>query len=115
MDITNIYGGENISSFPRIGKKGKGKHPYRNFLHGNFDHNPFLPPEPGWPGLFFRLDEINDHKDVDGNPIVYRTFARHSDRRCVYLGQYTLSKLEDISKEEWRNLPDKVQTPLFQI
>ena len=67
-----------------------------------------MPPEPGWPGLYFRLDEKNDHKDLEGNPIVYRTFARHADKRCVYLGQYTFTKLEDISKKEWRELPDKV-------
>lgn len=58
--------------------------------------------------MYFRLDEKNDHKDLEGNPIVYRTFARHADKRCVYLGQYTFTKLEDISKKEWRELPDKV-------
>jgi len=67
-----------------------------------------MPPEPGWPGLFFRLDEKRDHCDTEGNPIVYRTFARHADKRCVYLGQYTLTKLQDISKQEWRELSEKV-------
>ena len=112
-DITSIYGGENVSSFPRIGKEARARHPYRDFLHGNFVHNPFLPPEPGWPGLFFRLDEKFEHRDVDGDPIVYRTFARHADRRCVYLGQYILTRLEDISKQEWRDLPDKVSIPFI--
>jgi hypothetical protein len=108
MDIATIYGGESVSSFPKIRKEAQERHPYRNFLHGNFDHNPFMPPEPGWPGLYFRLDEVHDHKDPEGNPIEYRTFARHVDKRCVYLGQYTFSKLESISKQEWRELPDKV-------
>ena len=67
-----------------------------------------MPPEPGWPGLFFRLDEKNDHRDREGNPIMYRTFARHADKGCVYVGQYTFTKLEDLSKQEWRQLPDKV-------
>ncbi|KAF9789675.1 hypothetical protein BJ322DRAFT_551667 [Thelephora terrestris] len=68
-----------------------------------------MPPEPGWPGLFFRLDELNDHQDVEGNPIVYRAFARHADSRCVYLGQYTFTKLEGISGREWRELPEKTR------
>lgn len=105
-NISEIYGGGPVASFPKIGKSAT--HPYRNFLHGNFDQNPFLPPEPGWPGLFFRLDEKNEHRDAEGEPIVYRTFARHVDRRCVYLGQYTFTKLQDISKQEWRELPEKV-------
>ena len=114
-DITSIYGGECVASFPKMGKKARATHGYRNFIHGNFDHNPFFPPEPGWPGLLFRLDELNDHQDMDGNPIVYRTFARHADRRCVYLGQYTFTKLEDISGTEWRKLPEKVLYTLYLI
>lgn len=108
MDIAGIYGGNSVCSFPTISKGAQAKHQYRNFLHGNFDHNPFLPPEPGWPGLYFRLDEKTEHRTPEGNPIVYRTFARHADKRCVYLGQYTFVKLEDISKQEWRELSDKV-------
>jgi hypothetical protein len=107
-DIASIYGGESVSSFPKISSKRQAEHTYRNFLHGNFQHNPFMPPEPGWPGLFFRLDELNDHQDVEGNLIVYRAFARHADSRCVYLGQYTFTKLEGISGREWRELPEKV-------
>ena len=106
-NISAIYGGGSVPSFPSIGESAR-KHPYRNFLHGNFDQNPFLPPEPGWPGLFFRLDEKNDHRNPEGDPIVYRTFARHADRRCVYLGQYTFTKLQDITKQEWHKLPEKV-------
>ena len=108
MDISAIYGGETVSLFPKIRKSARATHPYRNFLHGSFDHNPFMPPEPGWPGLFFRLDDKNDHRDTEGNPIIYRTLARHADKRCVYVGQYTLTRLEDISKQEWRELPEKV-------
>ena len=58
--------------------------------------------------MYFRLDEKNNHTDRRGNPIVYRTFSHHLDKRCVYLGQYTITKLEDISKQEWSDLPDKV-------
>ena len=108
MDISAIYGGNSVASFPDLGGEARVTHPYRNFLHGNFDHNPFMPPEPGWPGLFFRLDEKNDHRDPEGKPIVYRTFARHANKRCTYLGQYTFTKLEDISTQEWRELPEKV-------
>lgn len=115
MDISAIFGGNPVSSFPRMSREAQAQHPYRNFLHGNFDHNPFMPPEPGWPGLFFRLDENTDHCDPDGNPTVYRTFARHADKRCIYLGQYTFTKLEGISKQEWRDLPGKVPQPYTRL
>ena len=94
--------------FPKIRKSALATHPYRNFLHGNFEHNPFMPPEPGWPGLFLRLEESTDRCDAEGNPIAYRTFVRQADKRCIYYGQYTLTKLQDISKQEWHEFPEKV-------
>ena len=78
---------------------------------GDRQDDPFMPSEPGQQGLYLRLDEKNDHRDAAGKPILYRVFVRLADKRCVYVGQYTLTRLQDISGKEWCELPEKVWRP----
>lgn len=56
-DLSAIYGVEDFSLTPKIAPKNLAEHGLNHWMVPNIDLHPYLPPQPGWPGLMLRLDD----------------------------------------------------------
>ena len=98
-DISAIYGGK-AGLVPKISSKKLETHGFDHWLTPNLEFHPFLPAQPGWPGLIFRLDEdIEEWRPKEGNE--FRVVVRKEQHCYEYIGQYEMVRLDDITSDEW--------------
>src|ERR1700722_3506977 len=96
------FGGNSIQAFPPIKQSFIDRHGHGSYMYLNLDWHPYAPLVPGYPGLYFGSRPKN-RVWLD-----YRLVIRQEARKWLYLGQYDVSPTLSLTKEEWRDTPDKV-------
>ena len=105
-DISAIYGGT-VGLAPKISSKKLETHGFDHWLTPNLEFHPFLPAQPGWPGLMLQLDDDTEEwRPKEGNE--FRVVARKDLHYHEYIGQYEMVRLDDITRDEWEQQPAKV-------
>lgn len=107
-DLREIYGGK-YSLTPKISEKKLKEHGFDHLMIAKSDNHPFLPPQPGWPGLMLRLDDDKDSYRPDGGT-EFRVVVKLEPHFLEYVGQYVMVRLDDIRWLEWKKQPAKVST-----
>jgi hypothetical protein len=108
-DLRIIYGGKH-SLTPKISSEKLASHGFDHWLTPNMDYHPFLPAQPGWPGLMLRSDdELEEWCPEEGTE--FRVVIRREPRFLEYVGQYEMVRLGDITGDEWKRQPPKVIAP----
>ena len=112
-DLRMIYGGK-FGLTPKISAEKLGKHGFDHWMVPKMDFHPFLPPQPGWPGLMLRLDdEVEEWRPDEGTE--FRVVIKCEPHFLEYVGQYEMVRLDDITGDEWKKQPPKVSTPTCTI
>lgn len=88
------YGGSSQSVFPQIGPARKALHDLEHVAFFKRDWNPELPMRPGEHGLAFCR-----HPGIDG---FMPLFIRRAEHSWLYMGEYTIRKVDSLTPEEWR-------------
>lgn len=87
-----------------------------DFMWPNTDHNPYLPEEPGENGMLFRIDdgsrEWAGKTRTENRKAVQRVLVRLRSKVFRYLGQYEMSFMGVLAKEDWAKQPDLVGSPI---
>ncbi|KAJ8521457.1 hypothetical protein ONZ45_g1876 [Pleurotus djamor] len=84
-----------------------------SYLCPNLDLNPWCPTTPGEHGYMFV--GLGTEKDTFLKPEVHHLFVglkkqpKQSTRLLRYLGQYSVSRVDALSAEEWETLPENVK------
>jgi hypothetical protein len=107
-DIRHIYGGKSNLT-PKISPEKLAKHGFDHWMTPNIDYHPFLPARPGWPGLMLQPGEEAErwHPEArDGTE--FRVVIKREPRFMEYVGQYEMVRLDDVTRDEWKQQPPKV-------
>jgi len=105
-DLRTIYGGK-LHLIPKITPEKLANHGFDHWMTPNPDFHPFLPAQPGWPGLMLRSDdELEEWCPDQGTE--FRVVIRRETRFLEYVGQYEMVRLSDITGDEWKRQPPKV-------
>ncbi|KAG5639141.1 hypothetical protein H0H81_006400 [Sphagnurus paluster] len=99
------YGGNTQATFPDIRKELLEEHGLDDFMYPNLDFNPHAPEMPGAPGLFFAAIG----RPADDWPQINRVITRISSGIWQYQGQYKMTPVESLTKEEWAAQKYKVR------
>lgn len=96
--ISKHYGGATQGGriLCRNGALGGGKHVLFAWMH---PWNPYMPSRPGDPGLYF---DGSPNLDADIPGSVRYAFVRLSANSWLYLGNYKMVNVAQLSVEEWR-------------
>jgi hypothetical protein len=98
--ISDQYGGDCQSTFPRISKKFLDQHGLNDWMFPNLLWNPHGPEIPGHAGLFFWSGGIDGPgEDIDTQ---YRVIVRlQTGPEWQYMGQYIQIGAQSLTKDEW--------------
>ncbi|TFY76834.1 hypothetical protein EWM64_g7178 [Hericium alpestre] len=102
--MSDQYGGSSQDTFPAIGQENLDKHGLNDFFYLNLVYHPFGPREPGQPGLWFNAQPFEGQWGGE-----WRVFVRLRSAQWLYVGQYRLSTVAPLSKEEWLMQSNQVQ------
>jgi hypothetical protein len=110
-DFRSIYGvGSGLipERFPH--PKHKVPHPEHNFVGWmipQIEIHPFLPLQPGWPGLLLQIDnQVEAWTPEEGAE--FRVVTEKVPQFVEYLGQYEMIRLGDLTGDDWKRQPAKV-------
>lgn len=107
-DIRVMYGGKLGLTF-KIAPEKIASHGFDHWMVPNMDFHPFLPAQPGWPGLMLRSDdELEEWEPEEGTE--FRVVMKRDPQFLEYVGQYEMVRLNDITTDEWKEQPAKVFT-----
>lgn len=114
--ISDVYGGSPQGMLPPISEKYVRKHKMNDFMFPDLVHNPYLPIQPGHPGMMFRLpDELDKDRGWEDTTEgkerrtdVQRVFVKLAQNEWVYVGQYAMSRMQNLGIAEWRAQGPKV-------
>jgi hypothetical protein len=95
--MATTYGGSFVDTFPHIKLERLAEHGYDNFMYISPLYNPNAPQVPGYPGLYYECCDFPDEERAK----IRRLFFLLGDGWWLYLGQYRLARVEDLTKEEW--------------
>ena len=107
-DLSIIYGGK-LGLIPKISPERLAAHGFNHWMTPNMDFHPFLPPQPGWPGLMLRSDDELEEWLPEGGT-EFRVVIKREPQFLEYVGQYEMVRLGDITGDEWKKQPPKVST-----
>ncbi|KAF9067941.1 hypothetical protein BDP27DRAFT_1328025 [Rhodocollybia butyracea] len=96
--ISQVYGGSDTSTFPRISQRNIEKHGRGYWMFWNLEKHPDAPGEPGRPGIWYDADACNLDDDFDK---ARHCFARISSAHWLYMGDYTSHLAEPLKQSEW--------------
>ena len=105
-DLNSIYGGK-MSFTPKPSAEKLASHGFDHWMIPNMEFHPFLPPQPGWPGLMLRLDDELEEWQPEGGK-AFRVVIKKEPNLLEYVGQYEMVRLSDIAEDEWKKQPAKV-------
>jgi hypothetical protein len=98
--ISDKYGGDCQSTFPRIAKKFLDQHGLNDWMFPNLLWNPHGPEMPGHAGLFFWSGGPHGRSEDIDTPS--RVIVRlQTGPEWQYMGQYTQIGAESLTKDEW--------------
>ena len=103
--MSETYGGAPIPLYPSISEATRvalGGHPY-HFAYPTLKRNPEVPLMPGAVGLLCRA-----LSEVPWGDSEIELVVGIGEGMWAYLGNYTTTKAESLSKEEWNSLPERV-------
>ena len=105
-DLRTNYGvGTGLT--PKVSPDKLAKHGFQDWMIPNMDCHPFLPAQPGWPGLMLQVnDDLEEWEPEEGRE--FRVIIKKEPRFVEYVGQYEMLRLSDITGDEWRQQPVKV-------
>ena len=105
-NLRKIYGG-GTGIAPKPSPKKLAEHGYDGLLLPKVEFHPFLPAQPGWPGLILGLnDDLEQWKPNKGAE--FRVIVKKEPHFLEYIGQYEMLRLDDIKGEEWKKQPTEV-------
>jgi hypothetical protein len=102
--LSATYGGSSQTTRPKIAAKKLAVHGLNDFMYPNLDMNPYAPEVPGARGLFFESSD----EPAEEWPEVQRVITRIASAQWQYMGQYRLTPVASLSKEEWASQVVKV-------
>ena len=97
------FGGSMRSEWPNCKKKSG----YESFLCANATLQPFMPRDPGEPGLVLRLPSVAGSSQNDKSTFHVLTTMSQDDRALYYRGKYAKVPLPQL-QFKWENLPNQV-------
>jgi len=102
--MSDVYGGNSIVVFPKIGEEKFAIHGMDDFMYLNAKYHTYAPQLPGRNGLFFHTSINARHTDE-----VNRLFTRIEPSKWLYVGMYVELPCPCLSKDEWHTLPLQVK------
>lgn len=101
--MSDQYGGSPMGTFPSISEENFALHGLDDFAYLSLDLNPQAPQLPGAPGLFFAVDSEpgSPPAEKDANDEILRLFSRLQSAIWLYCGQYKMTQVPSLTKEEW--------------
>lgn len=104
--FSSVYGGNLRVVCPAISAHKRAETGYGDFLFPTRRMNPHVPALPGQPGLLCRTTDA-----APWGERVMKLFvtAGCSDGMWCYMGEYALVRAEQLSSDEWQQLPEKVR------
>lgn len=106
LDLRANYG-IGCGIIPTVIAKEHAKQKFGGWMVPNMNFHPFLPPQPGWPGLMLRLGgRLEEWTPDEGTE--FRVVVKKEPCFVEYLGQYEMVRLSDITGDEWKRQPAKV-------
>lgn len=103
--MSETYGGSPQPLYPTISNAKRmalGGHQHR-FVYPTLKRNPEVPLIPGSVGLLCRA-----LSEVPWGPLEVKLVVGIGEAMWAYMGNYTTTKTESLSKEEWNSLSDHV-------
>lgn len=104
--VSKNYGGNCVETFPSISAKNFARHGMDDFMFLTCDYNPYAPQIPGGPGLSFECCDLP--AEAVYRQKTRRVFTRIHDGWWQYLGQYTHTKVDNLTVREWLSQPQSV-------
>lgn len=109
-DLRVLYGGK-LGLTPNIAPEKLANHGFDHWMTPNMDFHPFLPAQPGWPGLMLRSDDNLEEWRPEGGS-AFRVVVKHEPNFIEYIGQYEMVRLDDITEDEWNQQDANVIMPI---
>ena len=107
-DLSGTYGGQ-LGLTPKISSQKLKVHGFDHWMTPNLEFYPCLPAQPGWPGFMLRMgNEFEEWRPEGGTD--FRVVIPKDSRFIEYIGQYEMVRLGDITGDEWRRQPAKVNS-----
>ena len=111
INLSSTYGGK-LGFIPKIPPEKLAIHGFDHWMIPNMEYHPFLPAQPGWPGLMLRSDDDLEEWGPEGGS-EFRVVIKREPQFLEYVGQYEMVRLGDITGDEWKKQPAKVFNPTW--
>ncbi|KAI5118550.1 hypothetical protein M0805_002930, partial [Coniferiporia weirii] len=105
-DLRIACGGSPQGTFPKITNgKYTSLHAYKRFMCPILEYNPHAPQIPGAPGLYFALHDANLWPNREELVI-----SRYATNKWNVMGRYEIKPSKPLTGEEFRRMPQRVQS-----
>ena len=100
--LSNHWGGNTQATYPTIRQAMIEKHGLNDFQYPNTVYNPNCPQVPGYAGLMYFPDGLNNPPFLESHEEQYRTITRDKYQALwTYMGQYIRVWSPSLTRSEW--------------
>lgn len=100
--LSNHWGGSTQATYPEIRRALIEKHGLNDFMYPNTVYNPNCPLVPGYAGLMYNPDGLDNPPYPESDVNAHRTITRDKyEPLWTYMGQYIHVWSPSLTKSEW--------------